>query len=222
MSGCQGKRNPGDVINDQGSFRGVRALEYAIVTSAASRPFNLGQLLEQRMSVERIGPYRRAVGGDLAKAAELYVWNAEIGSAFSVVIGQFEVVLRNALHKQMTARHAATGRPGEWYDDLVTLPDRKRHEDVAKARSRLRITGKAETPGRVVAELTFGFWRLLLDARLQNTLWAQSLRHAFPHLRPQARINVYEPVDHMNSLRNRIAHHEPIHQLPLASATTTC
>ena len=71
------------------------------------------------------------------EAADLYVWNAEVASAFSVVIGQFEVVLRNALHEQLTIRHAASGRAGQWYDDQITLPDNHRHKDVAKARQRL-------------------------------------------------------------------------------------
>ena len=183
---------------------------------ASGGPPHLGELLERRISVERLAPYRRAVGGDVDEAADLYVWNAEVASAFSVVIGQFEVVLRNALHEQLTIRHAASGRPGQWYDDQITLPDSHRHKEVAKARQRLVQNRKVETPGRMVAELTFGFWRLLLDSRHQTTLWAQSLRHAFPYLQPQRRIDVYGPIDRSNSLRNRIAHHEPIHHLDLA------
>lgn len=50
----------------------------------------------------------------------------------------------------------------------------------------------------------FGFWRVLLDARYQNTLWAPSLRHAFPHLRPKRRVDIYQRVDRLYSLRNRM------------------
>lgn len=185
------------------------------MTASATPPPSLGELLEHRLSVERLKPYRRACGDDLARAAQLYEWNAEVASAFSVVIGHFEVVLRNALHEQLTARQLASGRPGPWYGDPLTLPDEKRQEDVEKARERLSRSRKAETPGRVVAELMFGFWRLLLDSRYQTTLWAKTLRHAFPYLQPQVRSAVYEPVDETNKLRNRIAHHEPIHHLHL-------
>lgn len=170
--------------------------------------------------MERFGRYRRAVGGDAQQAAELYIWNAEVGSAFGVVLGQFEVILKNALDEQMVIRQQASGRPGEWYDDHITLPDARRHEDVAKARNHLITEGKAETHGFIIAELMFGFWRMLLGPRFQTTLWAQNLRHAFPGLRPQSRRTVYDPIESLNKLRNRIAHHEPIYHLDLASDHT--
>jgi hypothetical protein len=59
------------------------------------------------------------------------------------------------------------------------------------------------------------FWRYLLDAHHQPTLWAPALRHAFPHLRPRVRTEVYDRLVLLHALRNRIAHHEPIHHLPL-------
>lgn len=42
------------------------------------------------------------------------------------------------------------------------------------------------------------------------------MRHAFPGLQPQRRADVYDLVDAHSRLRNRIAHHEPVHQLDLA------
>lgn len=210
------KRNPGDVVQDQGSFRGVRALDYCSVIASTNSPDDLGKLLERRISAERFGRYRRAVAGGDQDAAALYVWNAQMASAFGLVLGQFEVILRNALDEQMVARQTTSGRCGQWYDDWVTLQDGHRHDDVAKARAQIRNTGKSETHGLIVAELMFGFWRLLLGPRHQTTLWAQSLRHAFPHLNPQRRSAVYDPVERLNKLRNRMAHHEPIYAQPLA------
>lgn len=176
----------------------------------------LTELLERRLSRERLTPYRRAVGGDLERAVALYVWNAEVAASFFEVLGHLEVLLRNALHDELTTWHSANGRPEHWYDDPGGVLDDKRRADIVTARARLMRDRKQETPGKVVAELTFGFWRFLLDRRYQNTLWAQALRHAFPHVVPQRRQAVYEPVEHLARLRNRIAHHEPIHHLPLA------
>jgi hypothetical protein len=42
-----------------------------------------------------------------------------------------------------------------------------------------------------------------------------ALRHAFPHLRPRLRTEIYDRVERLHALRNRIAHHEPIHAQPL-------
>lgn len=180
-------------------------------------PSPLARLLEHRLSPERLKPYRYAVGNDLDAALRLYTWNAEVGAAFFEVLGHFEVILRNALHDQLTTWHAARGRPGEWYDDPAGVLKQARREDIAQARGRIARDRKTETPGKVVAELMFGFWRFLLDKGYQTTLWAQALPHAFPHLQPQQRQAVYDPVERFARLRNRIAHHEPIHHLPLAA-----
>ncbi|MBJ7594874.1 MAG: hypothetical protein JF886_08430 [Candidatus Dormibacteraeota bacterium] len=173
------------------------------------------RILEGFLSPERLRPYRSAVGGDLDAAIRLYEWNTQVGAGFLEVLGHLEVVLRNALDGQLRAWHAARHLAGEWYDDPLGWLEPHRAEDIREARDRLRRDAKAETPGRVVAELSFGFWRFLLGRRYQTSLWAQVLRHAFPHLQPQRRSDVYEPIQELNGLRNRIAHHEPIHHLEL-------
>jgi hypothetical protein len=177
------------------------------------RPPRPGALVEQRLSVERLGAYRAAAGGDLDRAIALYEWNTAVAGAFFEVLGYFEVVLRNSLHEQLTIWHTAAGRPDAWYDDPAGLLDERRHKEIAAARDRLQSARKAETAGRIVAELNFGFWRFLLDKRYQPILWAQALRHAFPNLIPADRRTVYGPVVRLNELRNRVAHHEPIHRL---------
>lgn len=179
-------------------------------------PSNRSRLVEQRLSVERLGAYRVVVGGDLDRAVTLYEWNTALAGAFFEVLGHVEIVLRNALHEQLTAWHTAAGRAGFWYDDPAAVLDQRRHEEIALARARISRTGKRETPGRVVAELNFGFWRFLLDRHYQNVLWAPALRRAFPNLAPANRRTVYGPLVQLNEFRNRIAHHEPIHRLNLS------
>jgi len=85
-----------------------------------------------------------------------------------------EVVLGNALHEQLASWHGAQQLPGGWYDDPAGALDRHRRDDIAAVRVRIRREGKAEAPGKVVAELMFGFWRFLLDKRYEPTLWAQN------------------------------------------------
>ena len=152
----------------------------------------------------------------LDRAIALYQWNSAMAAAFGEELGHLEVVLRNALHQQLTDWYGAAGLPGHWYDPPIAVLDHHRQQDIADAQTRLRRAGKPESPGRVVSELMFGFWRFLLDSKYQTTLWAQALRHAFPHLVPQRRVDVYTPLNALHRLRNRIAHQEPIHQLNLA------
>ena len=73
------------------------------------------------------------------------------------------------------------------------------------------------THGRVLAELSFGFWRYLLSSRYEATLWTPVLRHAFPLLQPSTRERLYRPLDRLHRLRNRIAHHEPVHHMDLSA-----
>jgi hypothetical protein len=84
--------------------------------------------------------------------------------------------------------------------------------DVARAREHVQQGRNEETEGRVVSELTFGFWRLLHAKVYEHTLWRDVLRFAYPHQPVADRSQVYERLDHVNTLRNRIAHHEPIHR----------
>ena len=48
-------------------------------------------------------------------------------------------------------------------------------ELVSDARRRARRGGVQKPDGKVIAELMFGFWRFVLDARHSATLWAPAL-----------------------------------------------
>lgn len=171
------------------------------------------------LSPERLAPYLRTVGGDLTEAVRLYEWNLAVSGALYEALGILEVVLRNALSTQLAARHGAL--PGHWYDDPVGVLSDLAHEDIAVARRRVRKVRRPETPGRVVAELSFGFWKFLLARRYEASLWTGYLRHAFPNLKPQSRTTVYRALDQLHTVRNRIAHHEPIHSRDLTADTLT-
>jgi hypothetical protein len=174
--------------------------------------------LERRLSVERLVPYRLAADNNLARAIRLYEWNADIGAAFWASLGHVEVLLRNAMHTQLT--RWSVGRHGDprWYLDPDKLLSRPALADIDDARRRASRNGTPETPGRVVAELGFGFWRFLLASQYERTLWLPLLRHAFPGLRGRGiRRDVHNTVADLHGLRNRIAHQEPIHNRSLAT-----
>jgi hypothetical protein len=63
--------------------------------------------------------------------------------------------------------------------------------------------GKPETEGRVVAELMFGFWRLLHSKTHEATLWTPCLRHAYPSQRPNDRSAVYTRLDRLRAYPDR-------------------
>ncbi|MDQ2851163.1 MAG: hypothetical protein M3Y49_10605 [Actinomycetota bacterium] len=57
------------------------------MSASTNDTHDLGKLLERRISAERFGRYRRAVAGGYIDAAALYVWNAQMASAFGLVLG---------------------------------------------------------------------------------------------------------------------------------------
>lgn len=165
------------------------------MSNALTPPHVLAVQIRRRLSAERLDPYERACNHDLEQAVALYEWNSSISAAFHEVLGLFEIVLRNALHDQLTLWHQRQRRPGQWFDDPAGILEAHRRRDVADAYARLRRDGKVITPGRMIAELTFGFWRYLLTRRYETTLWTPALRRAFPNLRPAQRTRIYSPVD---------------------------
>jgi hypothetical protein len=171
-------------------------------------------LLERRISVDRLTPYKLAAGGDTVAALDLYQWNAEVSAAFWVVLGHLEILVRNAMHEQLTALSVSRRTGPDWYLALAGDLSSEACATIADARRHATANGRAETVGRVVAELPFGFWRYLLASRYERTLWRTRLYRAFPGQgRRQA---VYTKLAGTHQLRNRIAHHEPIHNRPLA------
>jgi len=175
--------------------------------------------LPQLLSPPRFSRYV-SVAGSATRAADLYSWNGRLSGAVHEELGMLEVVLRNALDRQLVKYHHVTlNGDGLWYADRRMPWQSPRMVDQID-RARAQATGNwrfPELPGKVIAELTFGFWRYILAAPYQSTLWAPALRHAFPHLRPARRATVYQLVDRLNSVRNRVAHHEPIHSLDIAA-----
>ena len=127
------------------------------------------------------------------------------------VLGHGEVILRNAMHDELTAHHRRRGDPGEWFDDPQRVLTLRALDDVKTAKQR---AGRAAPPGKVVAELSLGFWRYLLAHRYAATLWP-AIRHAFPNLPRRGQRTLEGHVSDLHLLRNRIAHHEPLINVPL-------
>jgi hypothetical protein len=169
-------------------------------------------LLERRISPERLAPYRIACGGDLTRAIELYSWNAQVAGAFWESLGHVEVLVRNAMHEQLTDWSANQHADPRWYLDPGQILTTRAHDDVATARRRATERGRAETPGRVVAELSLGFWRYLTAVQYDRDLWRPALHKAFPG---RSRRDVSDIMAQLHGLRNRLAHHEPVHDRPL-------
>jgi len=157
---------------------------------------------EKYLSAERLAPYYALARGNKWVGIQLYERNCQLSEALYGVIQGLEVTLRNAIHDVMTRMVGAA----DWYD-RIALEDSER-EAVDEAKEKIIEKNSAVTPGRVVAELTFGFWVKLFAWQYEKSLWVPFLHRIFP-LKMKRTLLHGRLVD-IKTLRNHIAHHERI------------
>jgi hypothetical protein len=158
------------------------------------------------LSPPRLASYVAAAGP--GGALDLYAWNCRASAELFELIGWFEVGWRNNIDRAIGAGR----KPGatHWLFDrsfpLQQSTWAKVHTAIDKASRRNRPL----TPGRVIAELSLGFWRFTARG-YWTTVWRRYLSHAFPHAPgvPHA-ADMDRQLDAIIKLRNRIAHHEPL------------
>jgi hypothetical protein len=172
--------------------------------------------LHDLLSRARLSPYLASVGGDDHEALRLYGWNSAISGAFYESLHYVEVGLRNAMDRKLAdwSRRRQTSLP--WYLDPqipLTPPTRR---GIEAARVNATRGTRVEVHGKVIAELTFGFWWSLLAAEYNRRLWQPYLHTAFEG--SVRRALLHSELNELRLLRNRIAHHEPIHHWDLAHA----
>lgn len=175
------------------------------------------ETIRDLLTADRLRSYLVSCDQDLSRALELYEWNLTASAAIMQTAATVEVVVRNALDAKLVAW--ASGRGQRPWFDAVPLDSRGR-ADIDKARDRATNYGRARsTHGKVVAELSFGFWRYLTAQRYHTSLWVPALHAAFPHGDADLRTRRREVERHLADLmlvRNRAAHHEPIQRRDLA------
>ena len=153
------------------------------------------------ISRERFATYLRIATGDRRRALELYTYNAALGSAFHGPLQSLEVTLRNAVHSAMTVANGV-----RWFESPQL--DQPQQDAVTKAKIKLGNATGPYDPGRIVAELSFGFWVALFARRYEEALWRTTLHECFDPT--PARRHLHDRLNSLLALRNRIAHHEPI------------
>ena len=148
---------------------------------------------EQIISQKRLRRYVAACGGDTRKAMTLYRYNVELAQSVFAIIGFFEVALRNAIDRQLTSSFG-----NEWLKDSImpsgifNIPNaHKTCEIITNAYHRLHRDGMYSHT-KLLAEMEFGVWKYMFSPVQYNPSY------------------VFNELDKINTLRNRIAHHEPI------------
>jgi hypothetical protein len=162
--------------------------------------------LEHALSLERFSRYLSWAGCDRVGAIELYTLNTKLSESLYIPLQALEVALRNRIHAVMTeAKHEG------WFHDSGALLGEWQPAQLAKAIEDLAQQKKTPTSGRIVAALTFSFWTAMLGKDYED-LWQTTLHHiaSQPTGKGLRRKDFSRPLAMIRTLRNRVAHHEPI------------
>lgn len=167
----------------------------------------------QALSEARFASYL-AESGDVAAAWRLYLWNIGISMAFYPLLHFVEITLRNALHRELGGRFGRT----DWWS--VAPLNEHGQLLVKQAQEKVSALGSPKNADDMVAKLTFGFWVSLVSHTYDRPLWVPALHRAFPYYHGR-RDALHAELKEVLRLRNRVMHHEPIHQCDLQADHAT-
>ncbi len=165
-------------------------------------------IITTAFTAQRLSKYVAFNKGNTNQAVEHYKSNLRLAESLYISLSVFEVTLRNALSREL---HNMAGKDN-WFDVFYTTPELSDLvPDIDQAKKLIRHRGETVTTDKIISELTFGFWVMLLNSQYERVLW-KSLRKAFPHMpkSDRKRKNVSAPCNSFRKLRNRIFHHEAI------------
>lgn len=179
------------------------------MTACMTVPY--GPWVEHWLSPERFATYLRMAGHDRSRALALYEWSTSLNAALLHDFAHLEVGLRNMYDAALMGAVA----PGDnhWLDSTSAARlfpknvtgNARTHRDIAAARD--NAGGSGAPTGKVIAEMTFGFWVFLTARRHEPLVWLPHLAHAYPS--GTRRAQLHSGLSDLVKARNRVAHHEP-------------
>ena len=165
------------------------------------------QQVEVGLAPERLDVYRQD-GASHAVTLARYLCNMALCEALYSPLQIAEIALRNAIHKGLSVRFGSD----RWYDNRSALSTWQQQQ-VFEARKKLQDINKPVTPGRIVAELHFGFWTGYFNKSHAGTGLGHSLAHSVFSGAPRLERDM-KKLDarwtRIRDLRNRVFHHERI------------
>ncbi len=168
-----------------------------------------------------MAPFDGACAGTPVDPLELYRWARTLALSVFDDLATLEVAMRSAIARELAAAYGP-----EWFR-RTDLFDDETLKLIQNAWTIGRIGQLTWPPevihGKLVATLMFGFWVKLLGRgtyqgrganrkrRIYDSLlWKPAMRNAFPNVGALDRALVETAARRVQSLRNRIAHHEHI------------
>jgi hypothetical protein len=170
---------------------------------------------KQLFSNERIAAYEKIAKKYHKDPLELYLLNTQASGAFHFPLHICEVALRNTIDSALSSIFTH-----DWHINLLfqRMIDGYQRDKLLTSIDKNKRNGVVPK-GKIIAELTLGFWINLLSPKYAQSIWSQHFYGCFANyqaLNPRstnpanAQNALYAQLKALNKFRNRIAHYEPI------------
>ena len=198
---------PGTVAEDGRRNLGAHVSKCA--TTAGEIQGEFFTHVRKALSVERIEAYGND-GATHTITLARYLLNLALCESLYSPLQLCEVALRNSLHRHL----AGCVGMEDWFDSTSFKLAPWAVAEVFRAKDKITRSGRPVTPGRVIAELQFGFWTSLFEGQYEgrNGFLPSGIKEVFPHL-PKSlhnRKGLKRTLETIRMLRNRVFHHERI------------
>jgi hypothetical protein len=144
----------------------------------------------------------------------LYRANLRLSQELFAVLGMFEVVLRNKIDNHFRHFYRIQAGGDEWLayaagaNGFYNIPGcyvtRQSILDI------ISDLGQQYTHDKLVAGLSFGFWRYQFASHEYRASGSNLLRIFTRRPAGTHQTDIFKKLGYINKIRNRIAHHEPV------------
>lgn len=167
--------------------------------------------LELYVSKARLDRFLVSCANSQDRALRLYDANLKVAQAFYPILNLLETFLRNSINNDLSAYFGDNAwiitQKNGFMNDRSLGPKFWLREQIIKAENSTRGT---ITPGKIIAEQTFGFWTSLFEPRHYRLIGGHII-HCFPN-KPRLinRTDIANSLKNIREFRNRIYHNEAI------------
>lgn len=166
--------------------------------------------IRSSLSEDRFAPYLKSAGYSETYAFNLYLYNARLSKSFLYPLHVLEVSLRNHISAIFCTEYGDDWPHNEGFRNNLT-------EESCAALDKGIVRAKSRKTNDIVATLTFDFWSNLFRAEYDRAFWQTHMSVLLPNAKSSTRKDFQKTVRDLNTFRNRIAHHEPIHKVDIST-----
>lgn len=174
------------------------------------------------LSVERLLSFKNSDSDTIDMLIKRYKINLRISQALYPELSTLEITLRNAIDSMLTSCISPT-----WFEDEIQhqkiLSNHEREMLLATYNDIKNTYKNNYTRGKVISNLTFGFWTNLCSKWYCSNIWNKGACFKGVFVNYPSKINnigaIATKLRMIRRFRNRIFHYEPIFKHPQNTLT---